>query len=283
MTQPAHRHAPDPERMRRALRLNNRVFNEVDREVGAWLDVDRDARVLDAGCGVGGMATVLAGLSAALVAVDIDAENVRETGERLRDAGFAASADAHVADITALEDPEASFDLVWCSRVVHHLPDMLAGVRELARVTKPGGTVAIREGGFGFRVLPDEIGVGGRWFEDRLAAAGVARFAPPRNAEDGETPYPWGWSQLLADAGLTDLRAKTFAFDSLSPLSDDEQAWIEFHWRRWLTHDESRAALDDDDAEVIETLLNPESEHYIFARSDLHLRSATTVYTGVKP
>ena len=89
--------------------------------------------------------------------------------------------------------------------------------------------------------------------------------------------------QLLADAGLTDLRAKTFAFDSLSPLSDDEQAWIEFHWRRWLTHDESRAALDDDDAEVIETLLDPESEHYIFARSDLHLRSATTVYTGVKP
>ena len=283
MTQPADRHAPDPERMRRALRLNNHVFSEVDREVGAWLDVDRGARVLDAGCGVGGMATVLAGLSAALVAVDIDAENVRETGERLREGGFAASADAHVADITALEDTEASFDLVWCSRVVHHLPDMLAGVRELARVTKPGGTVAIREGGSGFRVLPDEIGVGGRWFEDRLAAAGVARFAPPRNAEDGETPYPWGWSQLLADAGLTDLRAKTFTFDSLSPLSDDEQAWIEFHWRRWLTHDESRAALDDDDAEVIETLLDPESEHYIFARSDLHLRSATTVYTGVKP
>ena len=150
-----------------------------------------------------------------------------------------------MADITALEDPEASFDLVWCSRVVHHLPDMLAGVRELARVTKPGGTVAIREGGFGFRVLPDEIGVGGRWFEDRLAAAGVARFAPPRNAEDGETPYPWGWSQLLADAGLTDLRAKTFAFDSLSPLSDDEQAWIEFHWRRWLTHDEAGRPNDE--------------------------------------
>ena len=49
MTQPAHRHAPDPERMRRALRLSNRVFSEVDREVGAWLDVDRNARVLDAG------------------------------------------------------------------------------------------------------------------------------------------------------------------------------------------------------------------------------------------
>lgn len=235
MTAHAQQHGPDPERMRRALRLHNRVFRDIDHAVAAWLGVDGDARVLDAGCGVGGMATVLGGLAGAVLAVDLDPDNVRETGERIEEAGQAASAAARVADITALDEPDASFDVVWCSRVVHHLPDMPEGVRELARVTKPGGTVAIREGGFGFRVLPDEAAIGGRWFEDRLAAAGVGRFAPPRNAESGRTPYPFGWSQLLADAGLTDLRAKTFAFDSLSPLSADEKHWIEFHWRRRLT------------------------------------------------
>lgn len=283
MTQSTHQQTPDRERMRVALRLGNRVYREVDHEAGAWLDVDRDARVLDAGCGVGGMATVLAALAGELVAVDLDPEHVRETGECIAVAGFSGTASTRVADITALDDPDGSFDLVWCSRVIHHLSDMLAGVREPARVAKPGGTVAIREGGFGFRVLPDEVGIGGRWFEDRLAAAGVGRFSPPRNAENGRTPYPFGWSQLLRDAGLTDVRGKTFTFDSLSPLTDDEQSWIEFHWRRWLTHDESRAALSDEDAEVIETLLDPESTHYLFARTDLHLRSATTVYTGVKP
>jgi SAM-dependent methyltransferase len=276
MTEPAHGHAPDRERMRRALRLSNRVFRDVDHDVAAWLDVDRAARVLDAGCGVGGMATVFAGLAGTLTAVDIDPENVRETGEGLDAAGFAAAADTRVGDITALDDPDGSFDLVWCSRVVHHLSDKLAGVSELARVTRPGGTVAIREGGFGFRVLPDLVGIGGRWFEDRLAAAGVGRFV-------GLTPHPSGWSQLLADAGLRDIRAKTFAFDSLSPLTDDEQAWIEFNWRRWLTDDESRASLSNEDAAVLETLLDPGSPHYAFARPDLHLRSATTVYTGVKP
>ena len=275
MTQPAQSHAPDREGMRRALRLGNRVFQDVDLDVAAWLDVDRDARVLDAGCGVGGMATVLAGLAGKLTAVDLDPEHVRETGEGLAAAGLAASAETRVADITALEDADGSFDLVWCSRVVHHLSDKLAGVRELARVTRPGGTVALREGGFGFRVLPDLVGIGGRWFEDRLAAAGVGRFV-------GLTAHPSGWSQLLADAGLRDIRAKTFTFDSLSPLTDDEQAWVEFNWRRWLTNDESRASLSDEDAEVLETLLDPESPHYAFARSDLHLRSATTVYTGVK-
>ncbi|MXW24666.1 MAG: class I SAM-dependent methyltransferase [Chloroflexi bacterium] len=283
MTQSTQDHAPDRERMRRALRLGNRVYQDVDHEMGAWLDIDRDSRVLDAGCGVGGMATVLASRAGALVAIDLDPEHVRETGERIEEAGLSGTASTRVDDITALDDPDGSFDLVWCSRVIHHLPDMLDGVRELARVAKRGGAVAIREGGLGFRVLPDEIGVGGRWFEDRLAAAGVGRFSPPRNAENGRTPYPFGWSQLLIDAGLTDVRGKTFTFDSLSPLTDDEQAWIEFHWRRWLTHDESRAALSDEDAEVIETLLDPDSPHYMFARSDLHLRSATTVYTGIKP
>ena len=283
MTQSTEQHGHYPERMRDALRLGNRVFRDLDHEVGAWLGINRGARVLDAGCGVGGMATVFAGLAGELVAVDLEPEHVRETGERIEEAGFSDTASPRVADITALDVPDGSFDLVWCSRVIHHLPDMLAGVRELARVAKPGGAVAIREGGFGFRVLPDEVEIGGRWFEDRLAATGVGRFAPPRNAENGRTPYLFGWSQLLLDAGLTDVRGKTFTFDALSPLTDDQQAWIEFHWRRWLTHDESRARLDDEDAEVIETLLDPESPHYLFARTDLHLRSATTVYTGVKP
>ena len=285
MTQTEHEDARgggfDPERMRRALRLNERVFGGTDIEAADWLGVGSGARALDAGCGVGGMALLLAGRVREVVAIDINADSVRETGDRLARAGGGASAVARVADLTALDEPDASFDLVWCGRVVHHLPDMLAGVRELARVTKPGGTVAIREGGFGFRVLPDEVGVGGFWFEDRLAAAGVGRFGR-RNAH-ADAPYPFGWSQLLRDAGLADIRARTFAFDSLAPLSDDEQAWIEFHWRRWLTDDESRAQLGDEDAEALETLLDPESPHYAFARPDLHLRSATTVYAGTKP
>jgi SAM-dependent methyltransferase len=44
----------------------------------------------------------------------------------------------------ALPVPDAGFDLVLLSRVVHHLPDRPAAARELARALRPGGRLVIR-------------------------------------------------------------------------------------------------------------------------------------------
>ena len=45
-------------------------------------------------------------------------------------------------DVRKLPFEDGSFDLVWCSRVVHGLHDQLAGVRELARVVRPGWEIS---------------------------------------------------------------------------------------------------------------------------------------------
>jgi SAM-dependent methyltransferase len=42
-------------------------------------------------------------------------------------------------DVTRLELPDASFDVIFCNHVLEHVPDDLAAMRELLRVLKPGG------------------------------------------------------------------------------------------------------------------------------------------------
>ncbi len=47
-------------------------------------------------------------------------------------------------DLTSLTFPDDSFDAVLCSHVLEHIPDDDAALRELARVTRPGGLIVLQ-------------------------------------------------------------------------------------------------------------------------------------------
>jgi ubiquinone/menaquinone biosynthesis C-methylase UbiE len=95
-------------------------------------------RALDAGCGTGGLAAALAPWVAEVVGVDSD--------ERFLEAARGACPDNCtfvLADAVALPFAYGEFDLAGCLRVLHHVRRPELVVSELARVTRPGGTVLI--------------------------------------------------------------------------------------------------------------------------------------------
>lgn len=101
-------------------------------------------RVLDVGCGPGTITSALGDLVGAdgdVLGIDSSEEiiaAVRETCTR-SNVRFA------VQDISRLDAHDDSFDISHAHQVLQHLPDPVAALREMARVTRPGGLIAARD------------------------------------------------------------------------------------------------------------------------------------------
>jgi ubiquinone/menaquinone biosynthesis C-methylase UbiE len=92
------------------------------------------ARVLDAGCGSGRTLDELARYGST-------------HGAELNPLGLAVARrrghDVEHAPVERLPFPDASFDLVTCLDVIEHTDDDVAALRELRRVTRPGGQLVV--------------------------------------------------------------------------------------------------------------------------------------------
>lgn len=121
------------------------------------------ARALDFGCGAGNLSDHLKDLGARVVAADVSPGFLQRMGAR----GFET---ARLNGTDLREFPDASFDLVATYSVLHHVPDYLAAVREMARVLKPGGVLYI-----------DHEHAPAVWTKDIMYGLYTHAFNPPRS------------------------------------------------------------------------------------------------------
>lgn len=95
------------------------------------LDLAQGVRVLDAGCGTGRTMDDLRGYGE-VHGFDLNPMGVEHAHAR-------GHADVRVARVEDIPFPDAHFDLVTCLDVIEHTADDVASLRELRRVTRPGG------------------------------------------------------------------------------------------------------------------------------------------------
>lgn len=101
----------------------------------------KDKSILDCGFGGTGWALELFVKSGAreVAGVDLNEKWVQVHRERLK--GYAVPLDLRAASALALPFKDNTFDYVHSNGVLHHTLDWKKGLSELARVTKPGGTI----------------------------------------------------------------------------------------------------------------------------------------------
>jgi SAM-dependent methyltransferase len=154
-------------------------------------------KAVDVGGGTGRLSILLADLVGSVVVTDPSAGMVQVARERIEEAGLGDRLRAVQADLTT--DPlDGSYDVVWSSMALHHVPDLEALLRSVAGLLVDGGRLCIAD----LDEDPD-----GAFHADKVDFAGHHGFNRHRLAEQ------------LAQAGFADV---SFV-DATTILKDDRE------------------------------------------------------------
>jgi ubiquinone/menaquinone biosynthesis C-methylase UbiE len=104
-------------------------------EMDAVAELARGKRVLEAGCGTGLVLSQLTRIAGEAHGFDLSQGMV----EKARARGLSVA----LGSVTNVPFQDASFDFVCSFKVLAHVPDIERALSELARVTRPGGMLAL--------------------------------------------------------------------------------------------------------------------------------------------
>ncbi|TYP83804.1 methyltransferase domain-containing protein [Blastococcus xanthinilyticus] len=170
--------------------------------------------LLDVGCGPGTITVDLAARVAPgrVLGLDVSADPLDEARAAAERAGVAVT--FAVGDGYALDLPDDSFDVVHAHQVLQHLTDPVAALREMARVCRPGGVVAVRDVDYAATTwFPADAGLD-RWLEL------YGQVARRNGAEPDAGRRLLSWAHAAGLRGTT-ATASTYCFASPA----DRQWW----------------------------------------------------------
>lgn len=196
--------------------------------------LNRGAELLDVGCGPGTISADLAKLVAPghVRGIDISADVIELARSTYEDQGLDNLSFA-VDDVYALSSSDLSFDVVYAHQVLQHLSDPVAALREMHRVLREDGLLAVRDADFAaFAWSPSDERLD-RWMEI---------YHQVTRANGAEADAGRHLPQWVREAGFHSLEVSS---SNWTYYSDEERQWWGRLWAdRVLQSDLAKQSLE---------------------------------------
>ncbi|GAB6903640.1 methyltransferase domain-containing protein [Kineosporia succinea] len=209
------------------------------------------AELLDIGSGPG---TITADLARRVAPARLTAVEVSDAALEVTRAGVQeGNVSFVVADVHELHFADDSFDIVHAHQVLQHVADPVRALREMIRVCRPGGVVAVRDADYSGFVWYPQIPALDRWLDVYRAAARANQGEPDAGRRllawareagaakvtassstwchaDPEAREGWGgmWADRIANSAITE---QVLGSGLATP---DDITEIAAGWREWV-------------------------------------------------
>jgi ubiquinone/menaquinone biosynthesis C-methylase UbiE len=241
------------------------------------LKLPSGSRGLDAGCGIGHQALWLAeavGPAGHVTGLDISREFLQHAERMVKKSSVSEQVSFKEGDVNKLPFGDDTFDWVWSSDCVGYPSgDLLPLLKELARVVKPGGIVALLAWS-SQQLLP-----GYPLLEARLNAT-CSALIPCVKGKKPESNFlrALGW---FRHADYERPTVQTFVGDVHAPLSDDiRTALISFFEMLW---GEPQPEVSKEDRAEYQRLCQPDSPDFILNLPDYYAFFTYSMFSGKVP
>lgn len=263
----------------RQLDAYHHAFEEELENIINELPIRHGDRVLDMACGSGFYTELLAsrvGDRGKVVAVDVNPSYLNATRNRAKATPFSHRVVCERGNIERLPFEDGAFDAVWCAQSLYSLPDPVKTLRELKRVVRPRGIVAVLENDLLHQVLlPWPPG-----FEIRIR---YAEYQALKSEKRGTSKFylPRRLSAIFAEAGLIPDRKETYAHTRHAPLGKHTRDFLKLYIDQ-LKKD-TRAYLSLHDKKLMDALCSENSKEYLLNNPFFSMTCLDTVLCGMRP
>jgi demethylmenaquinone methyltransferase/2-methoxy-6-polyprenyl-1,4-benzoquinol methylase len=242
------------------------------------LKLAQGSQGLDAGCGIGLQALLLAdalGPTGHVTGLDISKEFLEHAQNIVEGSPFSRRITFKEGDVNKLPFEDNTFDWVWSVDCVGYPTEEnpLSALKELTRVVKPGGIAAIL-GWSSQMLLP-----GHPLLEARLNAT-CSSYLPYIKEKKPQSNFlnALGW---FRDLGLEDPTSRTFVNEIYAPISNEMRlALISFFEMLW---GEPQPEVSKEDWTEYQRLCNPDSSDFILNRTDYYAFYTYSMFYGKIP